>query len=198
MCSDAKYADRCRGVCVKRLGSGIKDRLAANFCGRLAQAPLQRTLSFVPKRPPRLDWIFQRYDPPLYFVTFNTQKRRKLLANSRVHKALIHFAVQRELRGIGLGRYVIMPDHVHVFVRGGLDFSLRQWVRILKRVLSQAISAPPPHWQQGFFDHLIRHSESYAEKWEYVRQNPVRAGLVQNADEWPWQGEIVRLEAQQV
>ena len=31
---------------------------------------------------------------------------------------------------------------------------------------------------KGFFDHLIRHSESYSEKWEYVRQNPVRAGLV--------------------
>ena len=42
---------------------------------------------------------------------------------------------------------------------------------------------------------MIRHSESYAEKWEYVRQNPVRAGLVTNADDWRWQGEIVRLEA---
>jgi putative transposase len=88
-----------------------------------------------------------------------------------------------------------MPDHVHLFVRGNLDFSLRQWVRILKRVLSKAISSAPPPWQQGFFDRLIRHRESYAEKWEYVRQNPVRAGLVHNPEEWPWQGEIVRLEA---
>ena len=88
-----------------------------------------------------------------------------------------------------------MPDHVHLFVRGNLDFSLRQWMRILKRVLSKAILSAPPHWQQGFFDHSIRHSESYAEKWEYVRQNPVRAGLVKDPDEWPWQGEIVRLEA---
>jgi putative transposase len=149
----------------------------------------------MPHRPPRLHRIFQRYDPPLYFVTFNSHKRRKLLANSRVHNALIHFAQEGQLRGIGLGRYVIMPDHVHLFVRGNLDFSLRQWVRILKRALSTAIGSQPPHWQQGFFDHLIRHSESYAEKWEYERQNPVRAGLVRNPDEWPWQGEIVRLEA---
>ena len=99
------------------------------------------------------------------------------------------------MRGIGLGRYVIMPDHVHLFVRGNLDFSLKQWVRMLKRDLSSAIPVMPPHWQSGFFDHLIRHSESYAEKWEYVRQNPVRAGLVTNADDWRWQGEIVRLEA---
>jgi putative transposase len=139
--------------------------------------------------------VFQQYDPPLYFVTFNTHKRRKLLANSRVHDALIHFAQEGQLCGIGLGRYVIMPDHVHLFVRGGLDFSLRQSVRVLKRVLSKAISSAPPHWQQGFFDRLVRHSESYAEKWEYVRQNPVRAGLAPHPDEWPWQGEIVRLRA---
>ena len=100
-----------------------------------------------------------------------------------------------ELVGIGVGRYVIMPDHVHLFVRGNLDFSLRQWVRLLKRKLSTEIVAAPPHWQHGFFDHLIRHSESYAQKWEYIRQNPVRAGLVSNSDQWPWQGEIVRLEA---
>jgi hypothetical protein len=48
---------------------------------------------------------------------------------------------------------------------------------------------------KGFFDHLIRHSESYSEKWEYVRQNPVRAGLVNDPDKGPCQGEIARLEA---
>jgi hypothetical protein len=48
---------------------------------------------------------------------------------------------------------------------------------------------------KGFFDHVIRHSESYLEKWEYVRQNPVRAGLVNDPNEWSWQGEIASLEA---
>ena len=149
----------------------------------------------MPDRPPRLHRVFQRYDPPLYFVTFNTHQRRKLLANGSVQCALVHFAKKGQGRGIGVGRYVIMPDHIHLFVRGTLDFSLRQWVRILKRTLSSVILADPPHWQLGFFDHLIRHSESYAEKWEYVRQNPVRAGLVASPDEWQWQGEILRLAA---
>jgi hypothetical protein len=66
---------------------------------------------------------------------------------------------------------------------------------MLKRALSKAIAVEPPHWQQGFFDHLIRQSESYRAKWEYVSQNPMRAGLVPTADEWPWQGEIVQLAA---
>ena len=37
-----------------------------------------------------------------------------------------------------------------------------------------------PFWRRGFFDHLIRNTESYAQKWDYVRENPVRAGLGQH------------------
>jgi len=40
-------------------------------------------------------------------------------------------------------------------------------------------------WQRGFFDHLLRSEESYSEKWNYVRNNPVRAGLVASGDDWP-------------
>lgn len=52
----------------------------------------------------------------------------------------------------------------------------------------------PTFWQRGFFDHLLRNSESYTEKWEYVRQNPVRAGLVRHPDDWPYQGEVVAID----
>ena len=67
--------------------------------GRLAQAPLQHTLAFMPNRPPRLDRVFQCYDPSLYFVTFNTHERQALLANAQVHAALIRFAHGGEVRG---------------------------------------------------------------------------------------------------
>jgi hypothetical protein len=48
-------------------------------------------------------------------------------------------------------------------------------------------------WQREFFDHLLRSEESYDQKWNYVRENPVRAPLTQSADEWPWAGEIDQL-----
>ena len=47
--------------------------------------------------------------------------------------------------------------------------------------------------QEGFFDHLLRSSESYAQKWDYVRMNPVRAQLSKVPEGWPYQGEIVRI-----
>jgi hypothetical protein len=43
-------------------------------------------------------------------------------------------------------------------------------------------------------DHLLRSDESYAEKWNYVRENPVRAGLAQSAEDWPYAGEIVVID----
>ncbi len=146
--------------------------------------------------PPRLDFIFQKYDPPLYFITFNTNRRRKLLTNDFVHQQLVEFAQQSEVRRIAVGRYVIMPEHIHLFLRNGGEYPLSQWVRQLKRKISSVIPASPPHCQKGFFDHLIRHGESYCEKWNYVQLNPVRAGLVTGPDDWRWQGEIVRIEAE--
>ncbi len=99
----------------------------------------------MPDTPPRLDIIFQKYDPPLFFVTFNTHHRRRLLANAQVNNELVAFAKSGEQRAIAVGRYVIMPDHIHIFVSGHQDFLLTQWVRLLKRALSKVISQSRPH-----------------------------------------------------
>jgi putative transposase len=139
-------------------------------------------------RPPRLERLFEEYSFPLWYVTFNSRGRASLLANSSVHESFVVFCKKALAREIHVGRYVLMPDHVHLFVAGVFD--LGAWVRILKITLSQAIAGPSPHWQEGVFDHLIRSNESYAEKWEYVRQNPVAAGLVTAPKEWPFQGEV--------
>ena len=51
-----------------------------------------------------------------------------------------------------------------------------------------------PHWQKGFFDHVLRSHESASQKWEYVKNNPVRHGYVACAEDWPYQGELNILE----
>ena len=48
-------------------------------------------------------------------------------------------------------------------------------------------------WQEEFFDHVLRSSESYGQKWDYVKENPVRARLVEKAYDWPFRGEIESL-----
>ena len=84
-----------------------------------------------------------------------------------------------------------------MFVRLNREARLNDFIRLLKQYLGKTFTqtgSSKPYWQPGFFDHLLRHGESYAEKWEYVRQNPVRAGLASYPDDWLYQGEIVRLE----
>jgi len=141
-----------------------------------------------PRTPPRLTWIFET--EPLYFVTICTQRRARLLANHTVHQAFRIYAHRATDHRIGVGRYVLMPDHIHLFVRVAGSRTLGQWIGGLKRQLSRAAALPPRAWQRGFFDHILRSDESYARKWEYVFRNPERAGLVRNAESWPYAGEI--------
>jgi putative transposase len=149
-----------------------------------------------PGRPPRLDQVFPNYESPLFFVTFNAFHRRPILATPEFHSAFRAYCIRGVgMRAVVVGRYVIMPDHVHLFIHP-VNIKLGGWVKGLKRALSAAIvnENDESNWQPGFFDHLLRNDESYEQKWEYVRMNPVRAGLVVNVEDWPYQGEIVHID----
>jgi putative transposase len=129
---------------------------------------LERTMSNYPQVPPRLSRIFP--NNPVYFVTFCTHRRKAVLANEGVDAAFREFAVRAYAEhNIAVGRYVIMPDHIHFFVRGPDDFNLGRWMACLKQALAKAIgcrSSAVTIWQRGFFDHLLRSDESYGQKLE--------------------------------
>jgi len=173
------------------------------------------------ERPPRLkrlDWLFTSH--PLYFVTANTENRRTILANIRVHEAFRTFCESGLMRGVFVGKYVLMPDHLHLFVAFGDEYEsalterrssgkpvaavcdrrpsgLSDWIKSLKNSLSKTLremNVTAPHWQKGFFDHVMRSEESYSEKWLYVAENPVRKLLAMRPEDWPYQGEIYPLE----
>ena len=147
-----------------------------------------------PRRPPRLGCLFDNLRP-FYFVTFNTYERQELLARPEVHDAFRTFCSQAQEHDIAVGRYVIMPDHVHLFVALPVaGIALSSWIQSLRSVMGKrllGLDIPKPHWQEGFFDHVLRTTESYAQKWNYVRLNPVRAKLCQAPEAWPYQGEII-------
>jgi putative transposase len=143
-------------------------------------------------RPHRLHLLY--IDQPVYFVTFATRDRRSIPSLDRAQIALEQYARYAITDfNVALGRYVIMPDHVHLFVRGDQGFTLSSWIGGLKRAMSVALESSRL-WQPGFFDHVLRSDESYAEKWNYVRDNPVRVGLAKSADDWPHQGEITVID----
>jgi putative transposase len=107
----------------------------------------------------------------------------------------VEFFDKKSTEGIACGEYVIMPDHIHLFLRfDPHQYQLGKTIGFMKKSLSKPLRSTGiemPHWQPNFFDHVIRSADSYSEKWEYVRMNPVRAGLVGNSDLWRYQGCIV-------
>jgi putative transposase len=149
-----------------------------------------------PRRPPRLGRLFGTVRP-FYFITFNTYKRQNLLACDEIHDTFCIYVTKAKEYDVAVGRYVIMPDHVHLFAAFSTDsITLRSWVQSLRNVIGKKLlqlGIHKPHWQEGFFDHLLRSQESYSEKWEYVRMNPVRAKLCETPEAWPYQGEIIRI-----
>jgi putative transposase len=134
---------------------------------------------------------------PLYFVTLCSFERKPILLRPTTHEAFIQFCEKGADRGAFVGRYVLMPDHLHLFVTFSFgDISLSDWAKSLKNTLSKSwcsAGVTAPHWQKGFFDHVMRSADSYDQKWNYVAANPVRAGLAATPEAWPYQGSIHEL-----
>jgi len=134
--------------------------------------------------------------PAIVFLTVCTSRRKPILCSDIKH-ALLVSAWERADEWI-IGRYVLMPDHLHLFCAPAkLDpVPLSKWVHYWKSVTSRSwpVRSEQPIWQKSFWDRQLRSGSSYEEKWEYVRRNPVRKGLVKNADDWPHQGVLNILE----
>jgi REP element-mobilizing transposase RayT len=135
---------------------------------------------------------FQKFDRPL-FVTFCKLSHDPFsqLARDRVLK----HAMYEHGRRIDLHAAVIMPDHVHLLFtplrnEQGWPYPTQKVLKMIKgtsaRDVNKAMGSCGPVWQDESFDHVLRSQESLEEKIEYVRMNPVRAGLVNKPEEYKW------------
>jgi REP element-mobilizing transposase RayT len=147
------------------------------------------------KHPVHLAARERHNTPVIVFITVCTKERKRILANDKSHE-LIRDAWRLKNEWL-VGRYVIMPDHIHLFCAPGTmpREPLTPWMKFWK---SHAARSSPkirdaPIWQREFWDTQLRREQSYAQKWEYVMQNPVRAKLVAAAEDWPYQGELNEL-----
>jgi len=129
---------------------------------------------------------------PIVFLTVCTNKKRSILARPDIQGLLrdVWLSADQWL----VGRYVIMPDHIHLFCSpSSLESpSLSNWVHFWKGAASRRWpqTEEQPVWQKSYWDTQLRTGEQYADKWDYVRHNPVRAGLCHAPDEWLFQGEL--------
>ena len=130
----------------------------------------------------------------VYFVTIVAAGRQKVFLDARLAEAALECL--RELRG-ELGFYVyaycLMPDYFHALV--GLGESQKTLGEICGRFKSLSNRAywqwhEGRLWQRQFFDHIIRNEDDYFETVEYIKLNPVRKGLVEIWNQWPYTGRL--------
>jgi len=137
---------------------------------------------------------------PIVYLTVVTHDRRTVLACQAAFDVLTSIWTRSpDLDGWFIGDYLLMPDHVHFFARAALDTKpLAEWMETWKSLSSRQLKKPlqinPPLWQRDYFDRFLRSSESYSEKWDYVANNPVRAGLCVRPEDWPWKGRLFDLQ----
>jgi putative transposase len=120
----------------------------------------------------------------IYFVTICCQQRGSNQLCCGVAKALFETArIYHERGRWNLNLLLLMPDHLHALI--GIDGrdSLSQLIRDYKRITAKTAGI---RWQRNFFDHRLRHDESLSEKFAYVCQNPIRAGLIGHERDWPY------------
>ena len=154
--------------------------------------PLPDDFLPVRKRPVHLPSIAKRNRSSIQFVTVCVKGRRPILGNDQAHT--LFRSVLRDDSVFRVGRYVIMPDHVHLFCAPNTYPAepLSKWVKYWKSRFTSAWEndSTGKLLQRDFWDRELRTGESYSEKWAYVREDPVRAGLVVTSDQWPYAGEL--------
>jgi REP element-mobilizing transposase RayT len=121
-----------------------------------------------------------------YFVMLCVQGRRRVLANLQTLEAFKK--VIAELRRWEVLAAVIMPDYAYIIIGPAEDrgLSIGDFVGGFKRLLCKSLGSQGWEWQRGCFDRLLCSDEDLESKWIYVQENPVRAGLVQRSEDWPY------------
>ena len=153
--------------------------------------------SKIMSRPPRIPSWLPWEQSTDYFITFCVAKRKRVLDNDDTWR--ICRDIFNKLDRWTILAAISMPDHLHLLTSpvADRDASVAAFTKWFKRWFNDGYWNSRPsvadgtsrtwQWQEGCFDRLLRSDESLSEKWKYLRQNPVRAGLVQNPDNWPFQ-----------
>jgi putative transposase len=111
-----------------------------------------------------------------YFITVCTEPRGlNQLCHEKTMRVLFKTArIYHEQQRWYLKLFLLMPDHAHALFNVSGDVFLSGLIRDYKRTTARISGV---RWQRNFFDHRLRDNESAAQKYDYIRQNPVRAGI---------------------
>lgn len=101
-----------------------------------------------------------------------------------VEDALLYFDGER-YRQIA---WVIMPNHVHTLIETfeghPLDGIIHSWKSFTASESNKILQRQGKFWYYDYFDRYIRDERHFENVIRYIHNNPVKAGLVEKAEEW--------------
>jgi REP element-mobilizing transposase RayT len=126
-----------------------------------------------------------------YLITIVTVDRiahfRKAAVATNVAAVLADDATWHPTRALA---WVVMPDHIHALLvlDGGypLDRIIIRVKALTAKACNRELERRGPVWARAFHDHALRRSESIAAAARYLIANPIRAGLAQSVNEYPY------------
>jgi len=121
----------------------------------------------------------------VYFITICAEPRgRNTLCRPSVAEGIWSSVTKYAERGNWWPvLFLLMPDHLHALLTFPRCESIAQRIGAWKRFTSRTLGVV---WQRDFFEHRLRHDESWCEKSAYIEHNPIRAGLVTSTEAWPY------------
>ena len=120
-----------------------------------------------------------------FFITINCDPReRNHLAQAGIGDAVLAAAAHNhEHLHWHCRLMLLMPDHLHGVIafprEPGMKTTVTNWKKFLAR--NHKIN-----WQRDLFDHRLRDHHEESEKMDYILKNPVRKGLCERVEDWPW------------
>ncbi len=131
------------------------------------------------------------YDRRTFFLTTSCDGHRRLLQSERMAQLLIDTLLHYRDEGrYELHEFVVMPDHLHVLLTVSTAMTIERAAQFIKGGFSYRVSHElgMKHviWQRGFSDSRILAADDYRSRATYIRQNPVRAGIVYRPEDFPF------------
>ena len=141
-----------------------------------------------PHAPPH--WTFS---PGIYFVTASTYHRERLFHTPELLDVVTGMLVESaEEFGWGLMAWAVMSNHYHFLANSPSESgeSLSLWLKTLHgrsaRKVNQIEGTPGRRVWMNYWDTRITYQNSFLARLRYVNQNPVKHGLVEQAEDYRW------------